>query len=82
MTDTEARQPRVIIRHHKWGILVLCPLGHLVTSYTFAKGADGFQTFAGSRFQADITDTQYGRETWLTREADACQGMGHCEVTS
>ena len=67
-------QPRAIISFYDWGVLVSCPLKHQVDALRHK-----FQTFAGSRFQADV-GAQQNSKTWpqhFDKLAMACLGFGH-----
>ena len=64
---------RSIIRYNDWGITVLCPRGHVLTS--FNNRTDG--PFAGSQFQANVMEHQTRQGGYFDRLAAACNGHGH-----
>lgn len=54
---------RVIVRFHKWGVIVLCPNGHQLCGTTDMK------SFAGSAFEAKVSDPN-----WRARcNGDVCE---------
>ena len=70
--DIVPASERPIINFHKWGITVLCPIGHHLTGMVFKNSI-----FAGSSFEANIGSTQAGFETLFVRMARDCKGYGH-----
>lgn len=57
---------RVIVRYLKWGVLVLCPRGHVIT------GATDMKSFAGSMLEVKCSDPN-----WIAR----CDGI-NCGIVS
>lgn len=66
------RPVRAILRHHKWGISVLCPIGHSIECYVFRD-----RVWAGSAFAVEVGDWQVGRPNPFDRAAARCNGAGH-----
>lgn len=62
-------KPRAILRWKRDHVLVLCPIGHYVTTVSL-RGH-----YAGSRRAADLANPHYG--DIFDRLAWRCQGAGH-----
>jgi hypothetical protein len=67
----EAMHNRPLVRYGKGYISILCPIGHLIDSYTVDRN------FAGSHFEAELGNLQTGQETRWHRLAASCKGHGH-----
>ena len=64
---------RAIIRVHKNRIVVLCHLGHVITSIDTGPRS----LFVGSRSQAEIGAHAAGQPNLYDRQSAACKGHGH-----